>query len=107
MRVLWRQPTQHLTVREVKDALAGDLAYTTVMTMLTRLHRKGFLDRRRDGRAWAYRPVVTQGEHAATAMTAALHGSDDHAAALFHFVEQLSADEQAELRRRLEEDTGH
>ena len=29
------------TPREVKDALAGDLAYTTVMTILARLWRKG------------------------------------------------------------------
>ena len=107
MRVLWRQPTQHLTVREVKDALVDDLAYTTVMTILTRLHRKRFLERRRDGRAWTYRPSVSQGEHVATAMTAALHAADDHAAVLFHFVEQLSTDEQAELRRRLEDDTRH
>lgn len=104
MQVFWRRPGRFLSVREIKNALDAELAYTTVMTLLTRLHRKGFLERKRNGRAWTYRPVMSQSQHAASAMTAALHDSDDHADVLFHFVERLSAEEQRHLRRRLEED---
>lgn len=104
MQIFWRRPGQFLSVRDVSDALDADLAYTTVMTLLTRLHRKGFLERKLAGRAWTYSPVMSQSQHAATAMTAALHDSDDHADVLFHFVERLSPEEQRQLRRRLEED---
>lgn len=39
MRILWRDPQRHESVREVSQALDADLAYTTVMTLLTRLHQ--------------------------------------------------------------------
>jgi len=41
-----------LTVRDVHDHLERELAYTTVMTVMDNLHRKGQLQRQRDGRAW-------------------------------------------------------
>ncbi|HEX6255531.1 MAG TPA: BlaI/MecI/CopY family transcriptional regulator [Euzebyales bacterium] len=104
MRILWREPARFLSVRQVAEALDAGLAYTTVMTLLSRLHEKGFLERRLAGRAWTYRPAVSEGVHAARTMSAALHDSDDHADVLFHFVEQLTADEVRELRRRLEDD---
>ena len=61
MDVLWTDDTGHgLTVREVSDRLTGrDLAYTTVMTVLSRLETKGVTSRERDGRAWRYSPVYT------------------------------------------------
>lgn len=104
MGILWRDPQRYQSVRDVSQALDADLAYTTVMTLLTRLHRKGFLERRLAGRAWTYRPVVSQSEHTADAMTAALSNSEDPAAALFQFVERLTPEEQEHLRRRLDED---
>jgi predicted transcriptional regulator len=103
MTVFWEQPDRFLTVRQVNEQLDADLAYTTVMTLLSRLHVKGHLERRRQGRAWAYRPVLSRSEHAAQAMTAALHESDDPADALLHFVEHLTPEEQQALRRRLSE----
>src|SRR4051794_41854638 len=45
---------------EVQAAVGGDLAYTTVMTILVRLHDKGVIERSKVGRAYAYRPVVTE-----------------------------------------------
>ena len=58
MNVLWdRGPS---TVAEVKPELAGDLAYTTVMTMLNVLLRKKKVKRVQDGRAFRYRPIVTR-----------------------------------------------
>lgn len=104
MQIFWRRPSEFLTVRQVSDALDAGLAYTTVMTLLTRLHRKGFLERQLDGRAWTYRPVMSQSQHAASAMTAALRDSDDNAQALFHFVERLTPQEQEQLRRKLGDD---
>src|SRR5882762_9500688 len=47
---------------EVQAALGGDLAYTTVMTILVRLHDKGTIERSKVGRAYAYRPVVAEAE---------------------------------------------
>ena len=106
MRILWRDPERYLSVHEVSQALDADLAYTTVMTLLTRLHRKGFLERRLLGRAWTYRSVVSQSEHTADTMTAALWNSEDPGAALFRFVERLTPGEQEQLRERLDEDNG-
>lgn len=103
MEIFWREPAQFLSVRQVKGALDAELAYTTVMTLLTRLHRKGYLERQLAGRAWTYRPVMSRSEHAATTMRAALRRSDDHTDVLLRFVEQLTPAEQRALRQRLEE----
>ena len=50
------------TVQEVKDALEPrrSLAYTTVMTVMSRLAEKGVLERRKDGRAYYYSPSASQ-----------------------------------------------
>jgi predicted transcriptional regulator len=55
----WSRPA---LVREVVDDLNRDrpLAYTTVMTVMENLHRKGWLRRERDGRAWRYEPTGSQ-----------------------------------------------
>ena len=58
MNVLWdRGPS---TVGEVQPELAGELAYTTVMTMLNVLLRKKKVKRVQDGRAFRYRPIVSR-----------------------------------------------
>lgn len=49
-------------VRDVVDALDNELAYTTIMTTLDRLYKKGYLDREMSGRAFIYSPRVTQEE---------------------------------------------
>src|SRR5687768_14855028 len=56
MAVLWRSP-EPLRVRDVQERLTKrrPLAYTTVMTVLHNLHRKGWVVRRMDGRAYRYR----------------------------------------------------
>ena len=50
---LWRRRAP-ASVREVRSELAPDLAYTTFMTTLDRLFKKGLLDRQPDGRAFRY-----------------------------------------------------
>jgi predicted transcriptional regulator len=59
LKQLWRGRGER-SVRDVKDALGGDLAYTTVMTTLDRLYKKGLLGRRRDGQAYRYSARTTR-----------------------------------------------
>ena len=65
MDFLWKQPGPVL-VREVQAAIGGKLAYTTVMTTLDRLYKKGFLSRRREGRAFRYFARTTREAFAAS-----------------------------------------
>jgi predicted transcriptional regulator len=53
------------TVRDVADRMRGDAAraYTTVMTTLDRLHKKGILLREKDGLAWRYRAAMDRATH--------------------------------------------
>ena len=51
--LLWKEPGA-VSVRHVQSALGAGLAYTTVMTTLDRLYKKGFLARQREGRAFRY-----------------------------------------------------
>jgi predicted transcriptional regulator len=65
LEILWREE-RSLSVREVHEALGQDLAYTTVMTTLDRLFKKGLLVRERDGRAFRYEPRTTREVFAAS-----------------------------------------
>lgn len=60
LSVVWEMG--RATVQEVKDALEPRraLAYTTVMTVMSRLAEKGILDRRKEGRAYYYTPAASQ-----------------------------------------------
>jgi predicted transcriptional regulator len=61
MRVLWARPDS--SVRDVAEALKGrKRAYTTVMTVMSRLYEKGLLIRSPVGRAYSYSPAVTEEE---------------------------------------------
>lgn len=83
------------TVREVLDDInaAGrrPVVYTTIMTVLDNLHRKGWLTRTMVDRAYRYRPVRTKQEHSAELMAGALAGSGDRSATLLAFLDQLDA----------------
>ncbi|WP_281275827.1 BlaI/MecI/CopY family transcriptional regulator [Thermomonospora umbrina] len=104
MEILWARDGA-ATARDVSRALAGDrdLAHTTVMTVLDRLAKKGFLERERDGRAWRYRPVASREGYVAELMLGALNETGDRDAALAHFVRSVSVDEIAVLRQALED----
>ena len=69
MDVLWDRGGW-VTTGEVHEMVAPDkpIAYNTVNTILTRLWRKGRLERQRDGRAYAYHPVDTRDAHTAARM---------------------------------------
>jgi predicted transcriptional regulator len=98
MAVVWRAGAP-VAVREVVDRLnagrATPLAYTTVMTVMSRLAGKGILAREQEGRGFAYRPV------AADTAEIAVRGVLDEfgGAALARFVERVELD--PELRARL------
>jgi predicted transcriptional regulator len=60
MSILWQG--EPLAVRQVMAKLKKKLAYTTVMTTLDRLYKKGLLARDRDGTAFVYRAKLTRDE---------------------------------------------
>ena len=96
------------TVRQVHDGLCvrRELAYTTVMTVLQRLARKGLVAQIRDDRAHRYTPVHGRDELIAGLMVDALGeatGPGGRQAALVHFVERVGAEEADALRRALAE----
>jgi predicted transcriptional regulator len=111
MELLWERTATGAgpaTARDVSRALADerDLAHTTVMTVLDRLAKKGFLHRERDGRAWRYRPVDSREEYVTELMLGALALTGDRDAALTHFARSVSGEEAKVLRRALDELTG-
>jgi predicted transcriptional regulator len=91
------------TAAEVLDELDGDLAYTTVMTILTRLWQKGLVVRKPRGRAFAYEPVVSEAELTARRMHESLTASSDPKAALVTFVGNLSRPHERALRALLDQ----
>ena len=90
-----------LIPREVQEKLADPPAYTTVMTILDRLQRKGAATRRRRGRAFAYEAVVSESAVAAQHARALLANGHDRRAVLQGFVDVLSDDDSHELARLL------
>ena len=72
MDTMWRGG--HLSVRDVQAQLANPAAYTTVMTTLDRLFKKGLVQRKRDGRAFLYTRGVERHELEASMTTGLLNG---------------------------------
>jgi predicted transcriptional regulator len=60
MEVVWQK--RELSVRDLYDELKRRWAYTTLMTTLDRLHKKGILNRRKEGRAFFYSPRITRSQ---------------------------------------------
>ena len=94
-----------LSPGEVRERIGGELAYTTVVTILARLHAKGLLSRYKDGRVHRYAPVADQPGLAARRMASVLDGEDDREAVLARFVSSLS-DRDEELLRKMLADPG-
>src|SRR5690242_1048597 len=68
MKTLW--PVGEATVREIRERLAPRLprAYTTIMTIMDRLARKGVVERHKTGRAYVYRAVLAAEDARAQAL---------------------------------------
>ncbi|MGH2598940.1 MAG: BlaI/MecI/CopY family transcriptional regulator [Dehalococcoidia bacterium] len=92
------------TVRDVLEDLQRErpIAYTTIMTVMDNLHRKEFLARELDGRAYRYWPVSTREQHAAELMREVLDASTDRTATLVQFLRQMRPTDVARLRKALE-----
>ncbi|MER6471194.1 BlaI/MecI/CopY family transcriptional regulator [Streptomyces collinus] len=103
MAALWAAGAPQ-TPGQVQLTLGADLARTTVTTILTRLHDKGMVERRRQGRGYAYVPL--QDAHGLTArrMHSELNRDSDRERVLARFVAQLSAADERILRDLLESD---
>lgn len=88
-----------LSPAEVRDAVADNLAHTTVMTVLARLWHKGLVDRQARGRTHIYWPLVSEAELTAQRMRSELERTADRESALASFVGSLPTDDESALRR--------
>jgi predicted transcriptional regulator len=92
-----------LTVRDVHDRLERELAYTTVMTVLGRLAKKGLVRQERDGKAYRYAAASSREQMAAELMIDALGDvGEDQTAALVAFVDRVGPEGAEALRRALD-----
>jgi predicted transcriptional regulator len=102
MDVLWsaRRP---LLVREVLERLqrSSEPAYTTVQTVMDILHRKGWLNRERDGRAFRYQPNASREDYSAGLIGEVLAATPDRTATLVRLVETMDSSELAALQKAL------
>jgi predicted transcriptional regulator len=97
-----------VTVRDLFDELRKErsIAYTTVMSTMDNLHRKGWLERERDGKAYRYTAVASREEYSARLMSEALVEAADTEAVLSHFVARMDGEQSQVLREVLDRLTG-
>jgi len=100
MGVLWAHD-EPLTSTSVRQSLGSDLAYNTVQTILIRLHEKGLVHRRKQGRGHVYWPVQDAATAAAEQMRAALADRHDRQAVLQQFAASLDEADAVALRELL------
>jgi predicted transcriptional regulator len=102
MDAVWK--LQEASVRQVMDAVnrtaSRPRAYTTYMTILARLHRKGLLSRRREGKTDVYAPVYSRADYTELRVGAEVDALIDAFGdvALSHFAKQVA--ELTPVRRR-------
>ncbi len=105
MDVLWE--TRTATVAEVRERLADDLAYTTVLTVLRTLEEKGYVGHEEEGRAHRYFPRVERQAAGKSALSRMLHKlfKDSPEMLLTHLVSdrRVSDEELRRMRRLLDE----
>ena len=97
------EATAKTTVRAVFEDLRQhrEIAYTTVMSTMDHLHRKGWLARERQGKAFLYWPTLTREEYSARLMRDALDAGGDSGVVLTHFLREMTDEESATLRAAL------
>jgi len=100
-----------MSATQVLAELGGELAYTTVMTTLARLHAKGVLTRLMSGRAYVYAvsgdPRNVEASLAAHRMRRVLDSRQDRAGVLARFVADLSPEDEQVLADLLAGRSGH
>lgn len=92
--------------RSVRDMLIElqqqrEIAYTTVLTVMERLFRKGLLNRVPVGRAYHYSPSESRASYTARLMAEVLSDSTDTAETLVHFAQRVTAQEAKQLAKAL------
>ena len=101
MEIVWAHG--ELSVHDVAQKLDRPLAYTTVMTTLDRLYKKGLLARRRVGKAYVYAATLQEKDYRARAaqhlINLALHDGRHRHAVLSCFVDAVSEADQTMLRQ--------
>lgn len=108
LKVLW--DLAPATVRDVMNELHArgrKVAYTTVLTFLTRLKQKGFVATKKSGQAYVYKPRVTRDRIVKSRLAEMIDQLFDGAAAPLVLqlmqTESFSADEIAHLRRLIDD----
>jgi predicted transcriptional regulator len=103
MEIVWAADGP-VTGRAVVDELTQErpVAYTTVLTVMDRLVRKGMLTRQRQARAHTYQAAKSRAAYTADLMASVLGSSNDQPAVLLHFVEQIPPDQAEALRAALD-----
>lgn len=88
------------TVRQLHEDMVAtrEIAYTTVMSTMDNLHRKGWLDREKHGKAYHYWPTLSRAEYSAQLMRDALEHGGQPDVVLTLFVGQMTDEENAGLR---------
>jgi predicted transcriptional regulator len=107
MEIVWGR--EESSVRDVSERLDRPLAYTTVMTTLDRLYKKGLLDRRKSDRAFLYTPRLSRreweqkraGDLVASLLSNRQHSSDMLISCLVDAVGQQDAALLDELERKI------
>ncbi len=101
MQILWQ--SERSTVKQVHRRLAQqrEIAYTTVMTTMSRLAEKGVLQRQREGLAYVYTPAISETEFVQLVVRQVLDGllDDYRDTAIDYIVEYLAKNNPAELQR--------
>jgi predicted transcriptional regulator len=105
MDVLWDSRADAQTGRQIADQLP-DRAYTTVLTILDRLRRKGLVTRTTDGRIHRFHASATRAAYRAELMIDALGEAGERRAVLVHFADAVSPEEAQVLRQALR-DSSH
>lgn len=101
MDVVW-SAERPLSVQDVADQVDGSPAYTTVITVIERLRAKGWVERRREGRAYRYQATSSRGQYTAQLMGQLLQDSRDRPGALLSFAGQLDPADAQALRDALD-----
>lgn len=101
MQILWQD--ERSTVKKVHRRLSQqrEIAYTTVMTTMSRLSEKGVLNRHREGLAYIYSPAISEGDFVQMVVRQVLDGLlDDYSdTAVDYMVDYLARNNPDELRR--------
>ncbi len=97
MEVMWTSPVA-FTVRDVAEYFPNH-AYTTIMTVLSRLSTKGFLQESKQGRLNAFTATASREDYITGLIMDALAHTDDRQAALSHFAEALAPSDRSFFRK--------